>query len=101
MNPLDWDLVDGPAPLVFAVLAGAALLWLASGPWRYLVRSVVPCLLVGAVGGLALWLGTEVVLNLWGAPQPFWFYLLGGLAIAGGALAVRRFAAFPAGGSGA
>ncbi|MEG9248062.1 alpha/beta hydrolase-fold protein [Arthrobacter sp. Soc17.1.1.1] len=95
MNPLDWDLVDGPAPLVFAVLAGAALLWLASGPWRYLVRSVVPCLLVGAVGGLALWLGTEVVLNLWGAPQPFWFYLLGGLAIAGGALAVRRFAAFP------
>ncbi len=95
MNPLDWDLVDEPAPLLFAVLGGSALLWLASGPRRYLVRSVVPCLLIGAVGGVFLWFGTEVVLNLWGAPQPSWFYVLGGLAIAGGALAVRRFMGFP------
>lgn len=95
MNPLDWDLVDGPAPVLFAVLGGSAFLWLAAGGGRYLVRSVLPSLLIGALGGLAVWFVTEVVLNLWGAPQPSWFYALGGLAIAGGVLAVRRFVTSP------
>lgn len=82
MDPLEWDLIDGPAPAVLAALGGLALLWLVAGRRRHLVRAVVPAALIGAVGGVAVWFVTEEVLNIWGAPQPPWFYLLGGTAIA-------------------
>src|SRR5215217_4984191 len=95
MNPLDWDLIDGPAPALFAVAGGIALLWLAAGRRRFLVRAVLPALAIGAVGGSAVWFVTEKVLNSWGAPQPAWFYLLGGLGIAGVVLAVAKVRASP------
>ncbi|MHA7286128.1 alpha/beta hydrolase [Arthrobacter sp. MDT3-44] len=95
MNPLDWDLIDGPAPALFAVAGSLALLWLAAGRRRFLVRAVLPALAVGAVGGSVVWFVSEKVLNSWGAPQPAWFYLLGGLGIAGVVLAVAKARASP------
>jgi len=92
MNPLGWDLIDGPAPMLFGVIGGIALLWLVVGRRRHLLRDVVPSLLIGAIGGVALWFVTEEVLNIWGAPQPVWFYVLGGLAITGVLAAVRVLA---------
>ncbi|MBG6224909.1 enterochelin esterase-like enzyme [Arthrobacter sp. CAN_A2] len=95
MNPLDWNLIGSPAIAVFAVLGGAALLWLGVGPRRYLLRSTLPALLGGAIGGLALWFVAEKAMNLWGAPQPVWFYVLGGLGITAVLLAARRVRVSP------
>jgi enterochelin esterase-like enzyme len=95
VNPLDWNLVAGPAPALIALVGGAAFLWLVVGGRRHLLRRVLPALAVGALGGVVSWIVTEEVLNLWGAPQPAWFYVLGGLAVAGVALAVARLSARP------
>lgn len=95
MNPLDWDLIDGPALALFAAIGGIALLWLAAGRRRYVLHALVPSVVAGALGGIAAWFVSEKLLNLWGAPQPAWFYVLGGIGIAALLLAIPKFLAAP------
>lgn len=95
MNPLAWDLIDGPAPALFAIIGGVALLWLAAGRRRYVLHALVPSAVAGALGGIAAWFVSEKLLNLWHAPQPAWFYVLGASGIAAVLLAIPKFLAAP------
>ena len=95
MNPLEWHLITAPALTLFSVGGGLALLWLVLGDRRFLLRSVLPAAAAGALGGVGVWVVTEKVLDVWGAPQPPWFYLLGGVAIMSLALTVRILASRP------
>ncbi|WP_049830240.1 alpha/beta hydrolase [Arthrobacter sp. RIT-PI-e] len=95
MNPVDWQLITPAALTVFAIAGGLSLLWLIAGHRRFLVRTVLPAAVLGTVCAVGIWLVTEKVLNVWGAPQPPWFYVLGAAAITAVLLAGRKVISQP------
>lgn len=74
-------ITTGAVPLVLDAVALAALIWLAAGRRRYVVRWVPAAAVVAALLTGVIWFFSEKVWNLWGAPLPKRLYFYGGLAI--------------------